>query len=91
MTSKPNRFAAVQSRIQEVAAAPAPKESPRGGKMPIPPARQGKKNISTYVTPDVHKQLGHLSVELDRPLSSLMIEAMNLLFEAHGKQPIARE
>lgn len=54
------------------------------------PSRVGKVNISGYFDPAVRKQIALLAAELDKNKAELMAEALNLLFEKHGRSPIAR-
>ena len=58
-------------------------------KQPIPPARQGKKVVAGYFDPVVSKQLKLLALERNTSVQALIGEALNLLFERHGKPPIA--
>ncbi len=53
------------------------------------PARGGKVIISGYFDLAVRKQLAYLAVEQDTDQVKLMAEALNLLFEKHGRSPIA--
>ncbi|MHC5725740.1 MAG: ribbon-helix-helix domain-containing protein [Nostoc sp.] len=55
----------------------------------VPPSRRGKKAIVGHFDPVVCKQLKLLAVEQDKSSQALLVEALNLLFEAYGKQPIA--
>jgi hypothetical protein len=52
--------------------------------------RRGKVVISAYFDPVVRKQLAILAVEEDRTQAALLAEALNLLFEKHGRSPIAK-
>jgi hypothetical protein len=52
--------------------------------------RRGKVVISAYFDPAVRKQLAILSVEEERTQAALLAEALNLLFEKHGRSPIAK-
>lgn len=54
------------------------------------PSRVGKVNISGYFDPAVRKQINLLAAELDQNKAELLAEAINLLFEKHGRSPIAR-
>ncbi len=53
------------------------------------PSRQGKKLISGHFDKDVHYQLKLLCLETDSTIQDLLAESLNLLFEKHGKAPIA--
>jgi len=55
----------------------------------VPPSRRGKKAIVGHFDPVVCKQFKLLAVEQDKSSQALLVEALNLLFEAYGKQPIA--
>jgi len=52
-------------------------------------SRTGKVSIAGYFDPAVRKQLAMLAVEQDTDQVKLMAEALNLLFEKHGRSPIA--
>jgi hypothetical protein len=52
--------------------------------------RRGKVVISAYFDPAVRKQLAILAVEEERTQAALLAEALNLLFEKHGRSPIAK-
>ena len=51
--------------------------------------RAGKKKVTAALDPAAHKQLKGLAVERDATTEALMIEAINDLFQKHGKPPIA--
>ena len=55
----------------------------------VPPSRQGKKVIAGYFDPAVSKQLRQLAIEHDTTVQALLAEAIDLLFVARGKMPIA--
>jgi hypothetical protein len=55
------------------------------------PARQGKRGIALWVTPEAFKQLRGIAFEEERSMQSLMEEAIDLLFEAREKPRLARE
>ena len=52
--------------------------------------RRGKVVISAYFDPAVRKQLAILAVEEEQTQAALLAEALNLLFEKHGRSPIAK-
>jgi hypothetical protein len=52
-------------------------------------SRQGKVAITQWVDPVVRKQLAQLALDLDTSQAALIAESLNLLFEKHGKPPIA--
>ena len=39
-----------------------------------------------YVDPEVHREIGHLSVDTGRPVQSLMEEAIALLLKKHRRR-----
>ena len=53
------------------------------------PSRQGQKMIAGYFDPMVHRQLKMLCLEEDTTIQYLLTDALNGLFEKHGKPPIA--
>ena len=53
------------------------------------PARQGQKMIAGYFDPMVHRQLKMLCLEEETTIQYLLTDALNGLFEKHGKPPIA--
>lgn len=77
-----------------------PKPAPSPAAPPPPPAamaprtvqrsRIGKVSIGVWVDPAVRKQLAQLSLDTDRDQSDLIAEGLNLLFERHGRPPIAK-
>lgn len=52
-------------------------------------SRKGQKLIGAWHDPVVQKQLKILSAETGRSIRELHAEALNMLFERHGKNPIA--
>ena len=54
------------------------------------PSRIGKKNISGYFAPEVHRQLRVIAAEEDKNLQDVLGDAINALFEQKGKPPIAK-
>lgn len=54
-----------------------------------PPSRKGTRAIGGHFPPEVARQLKILSAETDCTNQALLAEALNLLFEKHGKAPIA--
>ncbi len=57
--------------------------------MSRPPSREGQRAVTLYVKPEAHKQLRLLSVEQGVSVQELMREALNGLFQKHGKSLIA--
>ena len=58
-------------------------------KVPLPPSRQGKKQVAFFVDRETKLQLDRLALDEDRNLQGLMLEACNLLFQSRGKARIA--
>jgi hypothetical protein len=69
--------------------ADSPPEAER--KVPLPPSRQGKKQVAFFVDRETKLQLDRLALEEDRNLQGLMLEACNLLFQSRGKARIAEQ
>ena len=59
------------------------------GKQSVPPSRQGKKAVTGHFDPAVSRQLKQLALDRDTTVQSLLAEALNVLFEKYGKNPIA--
>ena len=52
--------------------------------------RKGKKMASVFFGKDVHNQLSILKIETGLSIQELLIKALNLLFQAYNKPPIAK-
>ena len=52
--------------------------------------RKGKKMASVFFGKDVHNQLSILKIETELSIQELLIKALNLLFQAYNKPPIAK-
>ena len=50
-------------------------------------ARQGKKAVSAYFSPEVSRGLNILAAEQGTSLQALLGEAIDLLMRQHGKHP----
>ncbi len=50
-----------------------------------------RKRVALYaeITPEARRQLLILTAEQDTRIEALVAEALNLLFEKHGKPPVA--
>ena len=55
----------------------------------IAASRRGKKNISGYFAPEVHRQLRIIAAEEDKNLQEVLGDALNAFFANKGKPPIA--
>lgn len=53
------------------------------------PSREGKRAIAGFFDPDVSKQLKQIALDNDSSVQELLAEALNDLFEKHGKSRIA--
>jgi hypothetical protein len=51
------------------------------------PARQGKKGVVGYFSPELSRSLNVLAAEEDTSVQALMGEALDLLFRSRGKHP----
>lgn len=74
-----------ESRKKE-SSAPAAKHSENEK---LPPSRQGKSRLETWVSRDAKKQLRLLAVEEEKSQDQLLRDGLNLLFRSHGRPPIA--
>jgi hypothetical protein len=72
------------------AIAPVETQEPPVAASYMAPSRRGKKAVTGYFDPTVRQQLAVLAAEEQRSQNDLLAEALNLLFETHGKSPIAR-
>jgi hypothetical protein len=88
---KPSLGAALKQATQQPErVAPAVRVAERAGKTSAaPPSRVGKKAITAFFDPAVSKQLKQLGLERDATVQDLMREALNDLFQKHGRPPIA--
>ena len=88
MTKRPSLLDLASRKAQPASAgAAAPDPEPRSHDKSV----RGKsyKGILSKVDPATWKQFKRLAVELDRPVTELQIDALNLLFKAHGLPEIA--
>jgi hypothetical protein len=54
----------------------------------IPPSRQGKKQVITYVSPDLGDAVRKKAEEEGKTLQEMLAEAMNAVCEIHDMPPI---
>ena len=54
-------------------------------------SRIGKRAVTFYVSDEAFRQLGVLSAQTDKTIQSLMLEAVDWVFQSHGLARIARE
>ena len=77
-------------------------DSPPPTKVPVPAVapeakqaapqqrtRVGLKPVTTYLSKEAKRQLIMLKLDTEKDVEALLREAINLLFEKHGKNPIA--
>lgn len=70
--------------------ADAPKPARREPATAAKEPKRGAHLISGLFPPEVWKQYGMLAAELGVDKRQLLAEALNMVFEKHGKKPIAR-
>lgn len=84
---------AVTVTAPEKTDAPATGDKPAAETAPtttsIPPSRQGKKFVGGYFPPEVLRQLKMVGLQHDKTNQDLVAEALNLVFEKYGQNPIA--
>ena len=62
----------------------------RPGPEPVAePAKRKRVALYAEITPEARRQLRILAAEQDTRIEALVAEALNLLFEKHGKPPAA--
>ena len=84
--AKKNSFASALKA--EAGQGPVPVDAPASNA--AKPSRAGRKHIGGYFDPTVAKQLKTLSAEEDTSVQDLLAEALDMLFQAHGKPTIAK-
>ncbi|MDY8111173.1 ribbon-helix-helix domain-containing protein [Fulvimarina sp. 2208YS6-2-32] len=86
MTKRPSLAdrARKPSKAEETTAASKQVEAPKR-------ARREYRSILAKVDDKTHAQLRIMGIEQDQPVGDLLVEALNLLFEKHGKPQIARK
>jgi hypothetical protein len=53
--------------------------------------RENRRGVAFYLPPTAFRQLGRLSVDTDRTIQDLMLEAVDDLFRKHSLPRVARE
>jgi len=71
-------------KVSAIADSPDPTTAPPTAR---PQARQGKKAVSAYFSPEVSRGLNMLAAEQGTTLQALLGEAIDLLMRQHGKHP----
>ncbi len=61
----------------------------RGLQPAAEPAKRKRVALYAEITPEARRQLRILAAEQDARIEALVAEALNLLFEKHGKPPAA--
>ena len=72
-------------------APPAPVAAPTKQRAYVPPSRANRHQVVCFVDRQTKRQLDGMAYEQERTLQSLTLEALDLLFQAHGKPRIAVE
>ena len=55
----------------------------------LPPTRVGKKNLSTWVTPEAHTEMKIIAAKEGKNLEDVLRDSVNLKLGQHGLPPIA--
>ena len=55
----------------------------------LPPSRRGKRRLTGWFDPDVHKQIRLIAAEEDKSYEQVFADALNEYFRARGIPPIA--
>ena len=79
MTRKPKSLADAMTKKAAVAPAPEPAAAAAGD----------TRTLTLRLPPVVHDQLREIAYTSRRSQHSLLMEGLNLLFEQHGKPPLA--
>jgi hypothetical protein len=58
-------------------------------KSSVPPSRQGTKAVTGWFDPAVSRQMKQIALDNDTSIQELLREALNDLFQKHGKSTIA--
>lgn len=87
MAKRPSLFAVATQPTPSEPEPPLP--AVEATKIARPPSREGKRVLSIYLPPEAWKQLRMLSLDLEISTQALGEEAVNLLFEKHGRNRIA--
>ncbi len=84
-----SRFGALKSEVTQ-RAAPQPATTQADVSKPIvetPKARDGKKPVMGYYSPNVRRTLHQLALDEDTSIQALLGEAIDLLMRNRGKHP----
>jgi hypothetical protein len=84
-----SKFGAMrQQRVERAKVEPSAPPPTTEGVVPVrSAARQGKKAVSAYFSPEVSRGLNVLAAENETTLQALMGEAIDLLMRQYGKHP----
>ncbi|MFC3127473.1 ribbon-helix-helix domain-containing protein [Pseudoroseomonas globiformis] len=63
--------------------------APVPNKVPVPPSRQGKRQVAFFVDTATKRQLDRMGLDEGKRIQHLMTEALNLLFQSRGLARIA--
>ncbi len=98
--SKPNKMAALQSALKPKPETPAPAATPATLRAPgaggasatyMAPSREGKTNITAYLSKDYKNNLRLIQAKTGRSLQALIAESLNELFQKHDVPVIDHE
>lgn len=54
----------------------------------ITPSRRGKKGMTLYLDPGLHRMLKQLALDKDTSVQALLITGVHLILGKHGRNPI---
>ena len=87
--ARPSLSEAFAPVAAEPTSEPTPTTAPETMVAARPPSRLGLKAVTVYVDPAAHRQLRILAIESDTSAQALLVDAVNDLFQKHGKPRIA--
>lgn len=76
-------------RIDAATSAPAVQDAITGGRYPKASTREGKRVVTTYVSPEAFRQLKRIAADEDLQQQDLLLEGINAVFEKRGLSRIA--
>ena len=81
-----SRFSALKKDVAAKAAPPSPEAAERAASS-VAKAREGKKPVMGYFSPQVRRTLHQLALDEGTTIQALLGEALDLLMRARGKHP----
>ena len=82
-----SRFGALKAEVAQRPALPHASESANAAPTTSAKARDGKKPVMGYYSPQVRRTLHQLALDEGTSIQALMGEALDLLMRARGKHP----